>query len=111
MSGRWNGAVGLAGAGAGVVDERLAGGPAGHEQAVAPVDLDADGAADARLAGHEQGARDLFAEFAPTLDFFEATVGPYPFGDEKLGVVETPPVRELGTARLATELVTERLLR
>src|SRR4029453_8643632 len=28
-----------------VVDERLAGGPAGHEQAVAPVDLDADGAA------------------------------------------------------------------
>jgi len=32
----------------------------------------------------------LFAEFAPLLDFFEATIGPYPFGDEKMGVVETP---------------------
>lgn len=35
-------------------------------------------------------AEALFAEFAPTLDFFENTIGPYPFGDEKLGVVETP---------------------
>ncbi len=34
--------------------------------------------------------RALFAEFAPMLDFYEATVGPYPFGDEKMGVVETP---------------------
>ncbi len=32
----------------------------------------------------------LFAEFPKMLDFFEATVGPYPFGDEKMGVVETP---------------------
>lgn len=32
----------------------------------------------------------LFAEFAPTLDFFETLIGPYPFGDEKMGVVETP---------------------
>jgi aminopeptidase N len=32
----------------------------------------------------------LFAQFAPMLDFFESTVGPYPFGDEKMGVVETP---------------------
>lgn len=32
----------------------------------------------------------LFAEFPRMLDFFEATVGPYPFGDEKMGVVETP---------------------
>ena len=32
----------------------------------------------------------LFAEFAPTLDFFEEVIGPFPFGDEKLGVVETP---------------------
>jgi aminopeptidase N len=32
----------------------------------------------------------LFAEFAPMLDFHEATVGPFPFGDEKMGVVETP---------------------
>ena len=29
-------------------------------------------------------------EFAPMLDFFESTIGPYPFGDEKMGVVETP---------------------
>jgi len=32
----------------------------------------------------------LFAEFPQMLDFFEAYVGPYPFGDEKMGVVETP---------------------
>jgi len=32
----------------------------------------------------------LFAQFPQMLDFFEATVGPYPFGDEKMGVVETP---------------------
>ena len=33
----------------------------------------------------------LFAEFAPTLDFYESRqIGPYPFGDEKVGVVETP---------------------
>jgi aminopeptidase N len=35
-------------------------------------------------------ARMLFAEFAPTLDFFETMIGPYPFGDEKVGVAETP---------------------
>ena len=32
----------------------------------------------------------LFAQFAPMIDFYEATVGPYPFGDEKIGVVATP---------------------
>ena len=32
----------------------------------------------------------LFAQFPKMLDFFEANVGPYPFGDEKMGVVETP---------------------
>src|SRR5690606_6744669 len=32
----------------------------------------------------------LFAQFAPMMDFYEATVGPFPFGDEKMGVVETP---------------------
>lgn len=32
----------------------------------------------------------LVAEFGPTLDFFEANVGPYPWSDEKMGVVETP---------------------
>jgi aminopeptidase N len=42
------------------------------------------------LPGEEAQAKALFAEFAPTLDFFESEIGPYPFGDEKLGVVETP---------------------
>ena len=35
-------------------------------------------------------AEGLFAEFAPMLDFFEEKIGPYPFADEKMGVVETP---------------------
>ena len=42
------------------------------------------------LKEHERQAKDLFAEFAPMLDFFERRIGPYPFGDEKMGVVETP---------------------
>ena len=42
------------------------------------------------LPGEEVKAKALFAEFAPTLDFYESVVGPYPFGDEKVGVVETP---------------------
>ncbi len=42
------------------------------------------------LPGEKPQAKKLFAEFAPTLDFFESMIGPYPFGDEKLGVVETP---------------------
>ncbi len=42
------------------------------------------------LPGEKAQAEKLFAEFAPTLDFFEQMIGPYPFGDEKLGVVETP---------------------
>ncbi len=42
------------------------------------------------LPGEEASAKALFAEFAPTLDFYEANVGPYPWGDEKVGVVETP---------------------
>jgi aminopeptidase N len=42
------------------------------------------------LKGNQAKARGLFAEFAPMLDFFEETIGPYPFGDEKMGVVETP---------------------
>ena len=32
----------------------------------------------------------LFAEFPQMLDFFEQVIGPYPFADEKMGVVETP---------------------
>jgi aminopeptidase N len=35
-------------------------------------------------------AQGLFDEFTPMLDFFESRIGPYPFGDEKMGVVETP---------------------
>lgn len=42
------------------------------------------------LAGKERQAAGLFAEFAPTLDFYEAMIGPFPFASEKLGVVETP---------------------
>ncbi|MBB4155599.1 aminopeptidase N [Sphingomonas jinjuensis] len=42
------------------------------------------------LPGEKAQAEELFAEFAPTLDFYEHVVGPYPWADEKLGVVETP---------------------
>ncbi|WP_036172486.1 M1 family metallopeptidase [Massilia sp. 9096] len=42
------------------------------------------------LPQSEKGAKELFAEFPQILDFFESTIGPYPFGDEKMGVVETP---------------------
>lgn len=42
------------------------------------------------LRGHEAKARELFAEFPVMLDFFESTIGPYPFAGEKMGVVETP---------------------
>ena len=42
------------------------------------------------LPGEEKQAKALFSEFAPTLDFFEEMIGPYPFGGEKVGVVETP---------------------
>jgi len=35
-------------------------------------------------------ARALFDEIPRMLDFYEATVGPFPFGDEKVGVVATP---------------------
>ena len=40
--------------------------------------------------GRDALAKGLFEEFAPTVDFFEANVGPFPWYDEKLGVVETP---------------------
>lgn len=42
------------------------------------------------LPGREDKAKGLFAEFAPTVDFYESMIGPFPWGDEKLGVVETP---------------------
>ena len=42
------------------------------------------------LPGEKDKAEKLFAEFAPTLDFYESVVGPYPWATEKVGVVETP---------------------
>ena len=42
------------------------------------------------LPGKKAQAEALFAEFSPVLDFYESVIGPYPFGDQKLGVVETP---------------------
>ncbi|MEH3036944.1 MAG: M1 family metallopeptidase [Sphingomonas adhaesiva] len=42
------------------------------------------------LPGEGDKPQQLFEEFAPALDFFESLIGPYPFGDEKVGVVETP---------------------
>lgn len=38
----------------------------------------------------EAKARELFDELSPMLDFYESTIGPYPFADEKLGIAETP---------------------
>ncbi len=42
------------------------------------------------LPGETEQAKKLFAEFTPVLDFFESMIGPYPWADQKLGVVETP---------------------
>jgi aminopeptidase N len=43
------------------------------------------------IEDHEEQARVLFEqEFAKVLEFFERKVGPYPWGQEKLGVAETP---------------------
>ena len=42
------------------------------------------------LPGNDKGVRRLNAEMASYLDFFESTIGPYPFSDEKAGIVETP---------------------
>ena len=43
------------------------------------------------IEDHETEARVLFeSEFKKTLEFFERKVGPYPWGQEKLGVAETP---------------------
>jgi len=42
------------------------------------------------LEGNEAKGQDLMdREFAATIEFFERKVGPYPWGEEKLGVVET----------------------
>ncbi len=37
-----------------------------------------------------QKVQALFAEFEPMMRFYEDKIGPFPFGDEKMGVVETP---------------------
>ncbi|WP_329741525.1 M1 family metallopeptidase [Dyella sp. A6] len=42
------------------------------------------------LPGEKAKAEQLFAQFPKMLRFFEARIGPYPWGDEKMGVVETP---------------------
>ncbi|AKH43360.1 aminopeptidase N [Altererythrobacter atlanticus] len=42
------------------------------------------------LPGQEENAESLIAEMHTYLDFFESTIGPYPFSDEKVGVAETP---------------------
>jgi len=42
------------------------------------------------LPANKTKAEGLFDEFAPTLDFFESLIGPFPFGDEKMAIVETP---------------------
>ena len=42
------------------------------------------------LPKQKSKAEKLFAGFPGVLDFFEREIGPYPWGDEKMGVVETP---------------------
>ncbi len=42
------------------------------------------------LPGNGEEARRLLVDLAIYLDFFESVIGPYPFADEKAGVVETP---------------------
>jgi aminopeptidase N len=42
------------------------------------------------LPGEEEKAAELFKEFPLILDFFESQFGPYPWWDQKMGVVETP---------------------
>lgn len=42
------------------------------------------------IPGEEADAADLFAEFPQTLDFWENVIGPYPWADQKMGVVRVP---------------------
>lgn len=43
------------------------------------------------IEDHAEMAQLLFdREFGPTIEFFERKLGPYPWGQEKLGVAETP---------------------
>ncbi len=41
------------------------------------------------LPGEDAKAAELFKEFPLILDFFESQIGPYPWWDQKMGVVET----------------------
>ncbi len=42
------------------------------------------------LPGEEARAAGLFAEFPRTLDFWESRIGPYPWADQKMGVIRVP---------------------
>jgi aminopeptidase N len=42
------------------------------------------------IPGEEADAADLFAEFPQSLDFWENVIGPYPWADQKMGVVRVP---------------------
>lgn len=42
------------------------------------------------LPESEAKAGALFQQLPPMLNFFESVIGPYPFGDEKVGIAETP---------------------
>jgi aminopeptidase N len=42
------------------------------------------------IPGEEADAADLFAEFPQTLDFWENVIGPYPWADQKMGVIRVP---------------------
>jgi len=42
------------------------------------------------LPGEETPAAAFFAEFPQTLDFWEHVIGPYPWADQKMGVIRVP---------------------
>jgi aminopeptidase N len=42
------------------------------------------------LPGEEAKAAELFREFPQTLDFWETRIGPYPWPDQKMGVIRVP---------------------
>src|SRR3546814_16602362 len=42
------------------------------------------------LPGEEKQAAELFAEFPRTLRFWEDVIGPYPWADQKMGVIRVP---------------------
>ncbi len=42
------------------------------------------------LPGEEEKAAELFSEFPQTLRFWEDVIGPYPWADQKMGVVRVP---------------------